>query len=291
VNRRKFLAAACGCVAGLAGCAGGGPGTDTAGGSATPTEPPEEATTPEAPFEHPGTMETTFAANGGFPADDDPADGRPPAFPDPPASPDADPSTFGTLSVNGERVRLAPIDVVESWYRRGEARFVDARGLEQYRRGHVYGAVLSTATRESTGGPIEGWNADDRVVTYCACPHHLSSLRAAGLQRAGFERVYAIDEGFGVWADRGYPMAGTAFTEGQQVDIREWELSGRVDSRYAGEYVRASVDRQYEAAPIRSDGSYELHLRFAGVTDETPVRVETPAGAVETPLGKLGKRA
>lgn len=273
MDRRTLLTAgAAGLAAGLAGCSGlvGG---DNGGG--------------DAPFEHPGTLGETFATNADYPADGDPADGLPPAFPDPPEAPDVDPSGFETLEVNGETVRLAPIDVVEAWYRRAAARFVDARGLDQYTRAHVYGGVLSTATRESTGGGIDGWPTDGRVVTYCGCPHHLSSLRAAGLQKAGFSEVYAIDEGFGVWSERGYPMAGTAFADATSSDVSEWVVEGTVAARFAGEYAWAAVDRQYEAAPIAADGSFALHLRFAGVTGETPVRISTPAWTVTRPLADL----
>lgn len=269
----------------LAGCSG-------ESGEGTPADSPADDgnSSSAAPFEHPGTLSTTFATNGDYPTDDDPADGRPPAFADQPSSPDADTDSFETLDVNGESVSLAPIDVVEQWYRRGDARFVDARGLEQYEQAHVYGAVLSPAQRDSAGGGIDQWPTDDRVVTYCRCPHHLSSIRAAGLQKAGFEEVYAIDEGFGVWAERSYPMAGTSFTSGTQASVEEWSIAGSVDSRYAGEYVWATVDRQYEAAPIGSDGRYRLHLQFTGVSPETSVRLQTPTDTVERPLGDVGSR-
>ncbi len=272
--------------AGLAGCAGGE--------SDTPSGDDGSSSTDTAPFEHPGTLSTTFATNGEYPPDENPEDGRPPAFEDRPSSADADTDSFETLDVNGEAVGLAPIDVVEQWYRRGTTRFVDARGLEQYERAHVYGAVLSPAQRDSVGGGIDGWPSDDRVVTYCGCPHHLSSIRAAGLKKAGFTDVYALDEGFvgreGSWSDSGYPMAGTAFVADSQASVQQWTISGSVDSQYAGEYVWATVDRQYEAAPVQSDGSYQLHLQFTGISAETTVEVTTPAESVARPLGELGSR-
>lgn len=278
----------------LAGCLGGQSGEptetdDQSSTSATPTSTP----TGTAPFEHPGTLGTSFATNGDFPADDDPADGRPPTFSDPPDAPDVDPSTFDTLSVNDETVRLAPIDVVVDWYRRGEIRVVDARGVTQYERAHVYGAVLSTAQQGSTGGAIPSWPTDERVVTYCGCPHHLSSVRAAGLQKAGFSDVFAIDEGFGQrgWSGRGHPMAGTAFESGTQAAVSTWIVDGTVDARYAGEYVWARAGRQYEAGPIGSDGRYELKLRFADVSATTPLELRTPTGTVTRPLGDLGARS
>lgn len=251
---------------------------------------PDKATSSSAgnaPFEHPGTIDETFATNGEYPPDTDPADGYPPAFSNPPPQAGADESTFETLSVNGETVKLAPIDVVKTWYDRTEARFVDARGLTQYKHSHIYGGVLSTAQQKSTGGGIEGWPTDDRIVTYCGCPHHLSSVRAAGLMKAGFSRVYAIDDGFGAWAERGYPMGGTTFTSESQSDISTWVIEGVIDARYAGKYAWASADRQYEAAPIQGDGRFTLSLTFLDVTAETPVRVSTPAFTISRPLREL----
>lgn len=135
------------------------------------------------------------------------------------------------------------------------------------------------------GDGIEAWPKDDRIVTYCGCPHHLSSIRAAGLQKAGFSEVYVIDEGFGVWAERGYPMSGLRSTT--QSDISERVIEGKLDARYAGEYVWATLDRQYEAAPIQKDGRFTLVLKFSGLTDETPIRLSTPAYTVTRSLGQL----
>lgn len=274
MKRRSFLAATgVGVLAGLAGCSGDSTGQD--GGSSG------------APFAHAGTLEESFTTNGDFPSDEDPADGYPPEFSDPPASPDADPSSFETLDVNGETVRLAPIDVVRAWYRRGEARMVDGRGVDSYVEAHVYGAVNSTFQQGSTGGGIDGWTQDDRVVTYCTCPHHISTVRAAGLQKAGFSNVFAIDEGFGPWLENGYPMAGRSFASSSQSQMSEWTISGIVPASYADETVRAAIDRQYEAGPIADDGSFELHFLAWNVDESTPVELSTPVDTVTRSLGDL----
>jgi rhodanese-related sulfurtransferase len=244
-----------------------------------------------APFEHAGTIEASIATNGEFPPDEDPADGLPPEFSNPPADPGVDPSTFETLEVNGETIPLVPVDVAAAWYARREARVADARGLPQYTSAHIYGAVLSTAQEGSTGGGIPDWPTDERIVTYCGCPHHLSSIRAAGLRKAGYADVFAIDEGFvgqpDAWAAKGYPMAGTEFRTDEQSALSEWQVTGAVDARFAGEYVWAAADRQYEAGPIAADGSFALTLRFADVTEATPIEVRTPAATVTRSLGEL----
>ncbi len=273
MKRRAVLGAlATGVAGGFAGCANTMGGGETAPTTEQPT-----------PFEHPGTLDVSFATNGEYPTDDDPADGYPPEFPDPPAAPDADPSSFETIEANGETVRLAPIDVVEQWYRRGETRFVDARGIGQYERAHVYGAVASPAQQGSAGSGIPDWPTDDRVVTYCRCPHHLSSVRAAGLQNSGYTNVYALDEGFGAWIDRGHPMAGVPEDE---TTVSEWTLEG-TDPEGPGAYAWVSAERQYEAAPIAADGSYALHARFSNVSADTEVTVSTPSYTVRGTLGEF----
>lgn len=285
VKRRRVLRlGGAGLLGGLAGCFGTSDGSgETPPSTGTPTPASQGA-----PFEHPGTLDTTFATNGKFPSDGDPADGYPPAFPDPPDAPDVDPTNFESNELNGESVGLVPIEVAVRWYRRAEARFVDARGLDQYEAAHIYGAVLSTAQPESRGGGIEGWDRSDRVITYCGCPHHLSSIRAAGLQKAGFERVYALDEGFVTWGrDRQYPMAGTHWVAETATMQAAWTIDGSVDPDYAGKYAWAIADEQYEVAPIDSAGRFSLDVRFVDVTGRSPITVETPAYSVTAPLREL----
>jgi rhodanese-related sulfurtransferase len=221
--------------------------------------------------------------NMSLPADEDSDDGRPPAYGDP-GERSVDPSSFPTTTTNGETIRLAPIDVTHYWHKRAAARFVDARGGDQYESAHIYGAVNSPAQRGSTGGGIDGWPTDDTVVCYCGCPHHLSSIRAAALQKAGFSDVFVINEGFGPWYDNGYAMRGTNFDAQQQAAI-----VGQVSAQYAGEYAWAETveGAKQEAAPIGDDGSFEIHLRFADMTDATEIRVTTPAFDVTRPLGEL----
>jgi len=271
MNRRAFLGAMGGAAAaGLAGCLGGGGAANGTGSSA---------------LYHPGNLETTFVRSGDYPDDPDPADGLPPEFGDPPAERSIDTSAFETLDVDGQTVKLAPSQVAKYWYDRGEARFVDARPKTQYEHSHIYGAVNSPAQPQSAGGPVDGWPTDDRVVAYCGCPHHLSSIRASSLQAADYTDVYVIDEGFWVgWHDQGYPMAGTDFEK-----PAAYHINGRVDPAYSGEYAWATAveSGQQEAAPIGDDGRYELHLRFSDITDATTMRVDTPAYSVTGELADL----
>ena len=267
MRRRAFLGAgATALAAGLAGCSafgGGGSGSTS--------------------FDHPGTLDQEFVANADLPADDDPADGYAQPYGDP-EQVTVDESRFRSTKTNGETVTLVPIDIIQYWHQTANARFVDARGLDQYTASHIYGSVLSPATRNSNGGSIQDWDTDDRIVCYCGCPHHLSSLRAAGLQKAGYENVYVFDEGFYEWRDQKLPMRGQNF-QNRQARV----VAGEVAAQYAGDYAWAETTDtgQLEAAPIRDDGSFELHLRFAGMTEEMPIHVQTPEFEVTRPLAEL----
>lgn len=241
----------------------------------------------QAPFEHSNSISTEISTNGDFPPNQNPSNGQPPQFDNSASKPEIDTSEFETLTVNCESIKLAPISVVYQWYMRSELRLVDARGLSQYKRSHIYGAVLSTAQKGSTGGPIENWPTDTRIVTYCGCPHHLSSIRAAGLQKSGYTDVYAIDEGFRKWSKQDYPMSGTTFNSTNQKEISSWRINGRTDPNYAGEYAWAWNDDQYEAAPIQSDGSFTIHLRFPHIDDDSLISVSTPEYTTQEKLGKL----
>ncbi|MHB9288473.1 rhodanese-like domain-containing protein [Halobacteriales archaeon Cl-PHB] len=211
--------------------------------------------------------------------------GYPPAAESTPTERTIDTSAYETLQVKGESVPLAPIEDTYYWYQRQSARFVDSRGAEQYDRAHIPGAVLSSAPDGVQNDPVTDWPKDARIVCYCACPHHLSSLRASSLMADGYENVYVIDEGFGVWYDRGYPVNGSAVESLPEPYV----VKGQASTDAAGDYawgVHQPSDQQ-EAAPIASDGTWKLELRFSGLTDDSPIRVETPDYAVEHPLGVL----
>ena len=274
MKRRTYLAGVAAAGA-LAGCLGDG---SEDGDGTDPTETGDDVT---------GTATgAEYGTNGEFPPDEDPADGYPPEFDDVPAERAVDTSAFETVTQDGVEVPLAPAEAVHYWYRRGEARMADARGREQYDTSHVYGAVLSPAGAGGTDGdPADEWPEGDRIVCYCGCPHHLSSIRAASLIDAGYEEVYVIDEGFWEWHGRDYPMAGTDLSASPYGHV----VSGRTESRHAGEtaWARHVPSGQREATTIGDDGAFSMTLRFVDVDRDSPIRVETPGYTVEAPLGRL----
>ncbi|WP_339105438.1 rhodanese-like domain-containing protein [Haloterrigena salinisoli] len=187
---------------------------------------------------------------------------------------------------NGPDVPLVPVEDAYEWYKNDEARFVDARGRAQYDEARIKGAVFSPAKAagDVDDDPVEEWSTDTRIVTYCQCPHHLSSQRAASLIEAGYEHAYAIDEGLRGWINSGYPLEGSAV----DAEWQKYEINGTTDSQYAGEMVtleQLEKDRS-EIAPIQDDGSYTLQLHYAGSTDSR-FRVVAPDYTVEGTLEEL----
>jgi rhodanese-related sulfurtransferase len=280
MNRRVFLSVAGVGAALLAGCAGT-PTEPTDGGAPSPTQ----ESTPTATMRGP-------RAGDDLPADETPGDGYPPAFGATPAARSIDTASFRTVSRDGQEVPLAPVETAYYWYARGEARFADARGQGQYERSHVYGAVSSPANNTMSDDPLEGWPEDDRIVCYCGCPHHLSSIRAADLLNRGYTEVYVIEEGFWEteqhgkgWVPHDYPVAGANVASHPASHV----IEGRVDDRFAGEtaWARHVASDQVEATEIESDGRFALHLYFSGVGLDEAVTVETPAYRVTAPLSDL----
>ncbi|MDG5817966.1 rhodanese-like domain-containing protein [Natronococcus sp. A-GB7] len=216
----------------------------------------------------------TAAAIAGCLGDDDSADGYGPEQDSVPEERSIDPDTYEILEVGDVDVPLAPLEDVTYWYERREARIVDARGADQYDDLRITGAALSSAPDGVSNDPVEDWSTDDRIVTYCVCPHALAGQRAASLIDAGYENVYALDEGLEPWVAQGYPVEGEQATR----SLTSYRIRGRSDPAYADEYVHArTVDSdQSELSTVEDDGSYELTVHFTGLEADSLLEIEAP---------------
>jgi rhodanese-related sulfurtransferase len=197
--------------------------------------------------------------------------------------PNASPGVPRTIERDGEQIQLMPVDTIYEWHRANGAKFVDARGTDQYAASHITGAVSSPAGLDDPADPVYEWATDQRIVCYCGCPHHLSSIRAAEFQKRGYTNVFVIDEGFEAWVERGYPVTGSA-EQGKLYEIR-----GRTSPEFANEmvWVRSLDSDQLEAAPVQADGSYTVHVRFSGLTESSRLLVEAPGYSVEGTVASL----
>jgi rhodanese-related sulfurtransferase len=205
--------------------------------------------------------------------------------PTPSPSPDTPDTAYDTLKTRGESVPLAPTDNAYEWYRNGDLAVVDARSQVAWEQTRIEGAVWSPAPDgRNTDDPAAAWDTDRRILTYCGCPHHLSSQRAASFIANGYTEVYALDEGIQDWIDRGYPIEGERVAQ-----LPTYEISGRTSADAAGRevWVRAPGSGQREVATIGPDGEYTVTFHFLEVDAETPLVLETPEYELRAPLGEL----
>ncbi len=196
---------------------------------------------------------------------------------------------YDTVKQYDQNVPLAPLSDVHKWYKQNKAKFVDARGEKQYETSHIKGAVLSPAPDGlPNDDPVASWSKDERIVCYCGCPHHLSSMRAGKLMKNGYKNVYVIDEGYWKWHEKGYPVRG----QNTEVAPNAYVLDGVADPAYVGEtaWARHLVSGQKEATDILEDGSYSMHVKFHDVTPDSVLTVETPEYEVEGTISELSSR-
>ncbi|QLG29757.1 rhodanese-like domain-containing protein (plasmid) [Halorarum halophilum] len=287
-RRRVVQATGAAALFGLAGCSGndGDPTeteTETSELQSTGTDTPTSTGTGGG-----DSSELTGPKNGDeLPKDSNPEDGYPPEFENVPEERNIDPSSFNTLQRGGMEIKLVPTDVAYYWYVRGEARFADTRSESEFEVSHIFGSVLSPAGDgvDLPDDPVLEWPQEDRIITYCDCPHHLASLRAASLKNRGYKEVYALDKGFGDWRERNFPLAGT--DPGRMPTVRV--INGKTPQQHEGEFAWAYHEGsdQREAVPIQADGSYELRTKFVDVDGQSTVRVETPAYTVTGTFSEL----
>lgn len=114
---------------------------------------------------------------------------------------------FEIGQVEATQVKRVPLDVAVYWYHTHKARFVDARSIEDFESAHITGAVSSSAPNGVTNDATNDFGENERVVTYCTCPHYLSGVRAHEFNREGIA-AYALEPGLAPWNENGHPMTG-----------------------------------------------------------------------------------
>ena len=224
--------------------------------------------------------------NNKYEPDLDPFDGYPPLPTQIPPQQIFDPTTFDVAKVNSQTIPLAPLKTVYNWHQRGEARFVDSRSQTQYERSHILGSILSPAPSGiGSSDPTSDWPKNDRIVTYCGCPLHLSTLRAASLLNSGFTNVYVLQDGFWEWHDRRYPLAGNDLNLAPKI----WIIHGKTDPSLSGKtvWIRELQSGQVEATPIQSNGEFKSDIRFSNISLKTPISIEAPHRTIVSPLSSL----
>ncbi|MFB3903161.1 MAG: rhodanese-like domain-containing protein [Acidobacteriota bacterium] len=112
------------------------------------------------------------------------------------------------LSSAAAAINYIQIEEARSKFDQG-IRFVDAREAEEYRNGHVKGAVNIPATEapEAIQSALGNQSRDQDIVIYCDGEEcGASSLLAGKLQRLGFTKVYVFFNGWTAWQTAGLPV-------------------------------------------------------------------------------------
>lgn len=101
--------------------------------------------------------------------------------------------------------RFVPADTVYAALASGESFIIiDARPYNDYLNAHVEGAV--SVPFYEVDQAVDHLSKDLWIITYCACPHAMSGKALDRLREHGFDKTAILDEGFFVWASRGYPV-------------------------------------------------------------------------------------
>jgi len=208
--------------------------------------------------------------------------------PTPSPSPETPDPAYDTVETQGESVPLAPTEDAYEWYQNGDLAIADARSRVAWEQTRIADAVWSPApSGRDADDPAAEWETDRRILTYCGCPHHLSSQRAASLIANGYTEVYALDKGIRDWIDKDYPIEGERVAQ-----LPTYEIRGRTSADAAGGevWVHAPGSGQREVATVGPDGEYTVTFHFVEVDAETPLVLETPEYELRAPLGELTER-
>ena len=106
-------------------------------------------------------------------------------------------------------VQEITLDEAIDRFRQGTALFVDARSVDDFREGHIDGAINIPETNfEEYIGPFMAANAPDTLlITYCegkSCQQ--SQKLAEQLILSGFDNVYHLNDGWGEWKRNDLPI-------------------------------------------------------------------------------------
>lgn len=110
--------------------------------------------------------------------------------------------------VSDARRRAGTIDLeaAERAYDAG-ASFLDVREVEEWRQGHIRGAIHIPRGMLEFQAPREARlsDRDAPVITYCSAGAR-SALAAERLQQMGWRDVTTLIAGYGDWESAGYPV-------------------------------------------------------------------------------------
>ncbi|GIW21544.1 MAG: hypothetical protein KatS3mg068_0551 [Candidatus Sericytochromatia bacterium] len=138
----------------------------------------------------------------------------------------------------------------------------DVRNDLSYKEGHIKGA--KSLPLPLTADMVKDIPKNSEIVTYCGCPHHLSSIAAEQLENLGYRNVRVLDEGYWYWKDKNYPLE---VSQDFQSKIAYLKISGKVlkDNKPLSNvdlYIKHNKSGQLEAVKTKNDGSYTIDFHI-----------------------------
>lgn len=110
------------------------------------------------------------------------------------------------LSAAREDIKEMSVDEVNAYLEDGNAPvLLDIRGLDEWERGHLKGAIHIPRGVLETEVEDKLPDKTAEVIVYCAGGVR-SLLGGVSLRELGYERVISMDGGFGDWEDAHHPV-------------------------------------------------------------------------------------
>ena len=106
-------------------------------------------------------------------------------------------------------LEIATVGLARKLYDTGGYIFVDARSAEDYKQGHIKGAVSLPVGQfeEKLSAFMERYPPDTSIVTYCSGRTCSDSHRLAELlMEMGYEKINVFIDGFPGWEAGGHPV-------------------------------------------------------------------------------------
>jgi rhodanese-related sulfurtransferase len=106
-------------------------------------------------------------------------------------------------------LEIATVGQARKLYDTGGYIFVDARSAEDYKQGHIKGAVSLPVGQfeDKLSAFMERYSPDTSIVTYCSGRTCSDSHRLAELlMEMGYEKINVFIDGFPAWEAEGHPV-------------------------------------------------------------------------------------
>ena len=132
------------------------------------------------------------------------------------------------LSAARETIREMSVEEVKAYLDGGNTpALVDIRGLDEWERGHLEGAIHIPRGQLEAEVEEKVPNKGDEVIVYCAGGVR-SLLGAVSMQELGYENLISMAGGFGDWEDAHCPFVQPPAPEEDEGPLNEERLTDEI---------------------------------------------------------------